>query len=57
MKKAIKRSVGRPRTGKIKMIISVAPEIRDRIDNWAKKAGLTRSAYIEAIFNRDGLIG
>ena len=53
MKKVVKRPVGRPRTGKVKMIISVAPEIKERIDRFAANAGLTRSAYIEIVFSRE----
>jgi hypothetical protein len=53
MKEFVKRPVGRPRTGKVKMMLSVAPEIKELIDRFARNRGLTRSAYIEAVFFRN----
>lgn len=52
MKTKKKRPVGRPRTDKAKIIISIDPEIRDAIDNLAKQAGLTRSAYVENLIRK-----
>jgi len=46
---ALKRPVGRPRTGKIKLILFVDPEIKNLIDINARQRGLRRSAYIESI--------
>lgn len=46
MSKERKRPVGRPRLGKIKLIIYVDPKTKILIDQKAKQSGLRRSAFI-----------
>lgn len=57
MNKPLRRPVGRPRTGKVKMMLSVDPAIKERIDRYAKNSGLGRSGYIEAVFRREDFNG
>jgi hypothetical protein len=50
--RTMKRAVGRPRTGKVKLILYVAPEIKTLIDHWAAHSGLRRSAFVESLVRK-----
>jgi len=51
-----KRPVGRPRTGKISVIISIDPAIKKQLDVLAQENNLNRSAYVETLIELIGRI-
>jgi hypothetical protein len=56
MKSDKKRAPGRPRTGKMKLMLSIDPEVVDKITEQATEHGLSRSTYIELVL-REVLAG
>jgi len=55
LEKKEKRPIGRPRSGKTKVIFSIDPETDKLIDAGAQKRHVTRSVYIETLIREDAL--
>ena len=48
-----KRPVGRPRTGRLKFLIKLLPEINELAEKRAAKLGIPKSHYIEELIRKD----